>query len=315
MKKKWRWPNRIIPYKIEPGYSKKEQGVIHAAMRMWMNKTCIRFVEAGSPEAKSTGHNHTIWFGDGDGCETYLGYIHGQFKNLDHKVTLSRNENCVRVKTVAHELGHVIGLHHEQTRKDRDRYVRVIYENIPPDHHKEFDSRKAKDYSSFGTPYDYCSIMHYRAKQFGGGSFSIVPLDLGYISVIGQGKDISYNDATIVNKMYKCGNTVAKTPCLRKPCNDLYSEQDCKVLELENRFANLTASLVTSKGERCMQDHPCAKHGQTYYWCKTGPRLLEWDYCCAPGMSCGKHGENYDWCWANYSKNTYNVCKNSISES
>jgi len=308
------WPKGIIPFKIQTGlyddFTEEEQDIIYAGMQMWMNKTCIKFVKAGSSEAKSAGHNDYILIVQGGFCLTeFVGYRPGQF----HIVALMREsdfgesfEGCINPRTVARMLGHVIGLRGEQTRKDRDQYIRILYENVNSDYRERFEADEGP--SGFGTPYDFCSIMHYSAQDasISKERFTIVPKDLGYISVIGRVSNISYADATIVNRMYNCSIAAIQTPCLRKLCTNLYSEHDCKNLEFQNKFASLPASNITTEGERCNEDRPCGKHGESYYWCGVAS---SWNYCCAPGMSCGNYGYSYVWCWADYYESQYNYCK------
>ena len=59
-----------------------------------------------------------------------------------------------------HELGHTLGLWHEQTRPDRDEYVDILWKNISSDS-REFHIRSRSEVNSRNVPYDYRSIMHY----------------------------------------------------------------------------------------------------------------------------------------------------------
>jgi len=235
---KYRWPKGIVPYRIRKDhFSREDRKMIYAGMKLWEKVTCVKFVRARSPDAKDTGHEHYIWIGNGDGCYTFVGYQNGA---INHEVTLTNSDedgHCMIPETVAHELGHVLGLQHEQTRKDRDSYIQVLFGDIKESDHVQFKHKEG--HSRFGTPYDYCSIMHYGPQAFAkdeddeGKLFAMVPKDLDYISVIGREEKngISYYDAIIVNSMYKCEVTVPQKPCPGRPCTDKYSASACKKLE------------------------------------------------------------------------------------
>jgi len=224
----YRWPKGIIPYKIRSGYSSSAMNTIYQGMRMWMQKTCIKFVPYGSAEARAAGHNHYIEIFSGGGCYSSVGYNH-----RSHQVSLAAR-GCVYPGIVAHELGHTIGLHHEQCRPDRDDYVTIEENNVQKGMLENFD--ETKDTSTFGMKYDYCSLMHYGATAFGhDGLFTIVTKDLDYLGTIGRAhvKDagLTYTDATIVNKMYGCSNVIVRqTSCPKVPCTSKWSSSICDSL-------------------------------------------------------------------------------------
>ena len=62
-----------------------------------------------------------------------------------------------------HELGHAIGLLHEQTRPDRNSYVHILNQNVAPPMRSQFDIKNNEDVVNYGMsmPYDYRSVMHY----------------------------------------------------------------------------------------------------------------------------------------------------------
>ena len=61
---------------------------------------------------------------------------------------------------------HTLGFWHEQSRPDRDSYVRIVTENISTNRVNAFKKRKADQVNSLGVPYDYDSIMHYGLNYF-----------------------------------------------------------------------------------------------------------------------------------------------------
>ena len=63
---------------------------------------------------------------------------------------------------MAHEIGHTLGLKHEQARPDRDTYIRYIKKNVYGGR-RNFLKLKEKDTETFALPYDYNSAMHYSA--------------------------------------------------------------------------------------------------------------------------------------------------------
>jgi hypothetical protein len=65
---------------------------------------------------------------------------------------------------MTHELGHALGLFHEQSRPDRDNYVTVLTNNINPAAITNFDKSSSTDVQTYGVPYDYGSVMHYAAQ-------------------------------------------------------------------------------------------------------------------------------------------------------
>ncbi len=62
---------------------------------------------------------------------------------------------------MCHLIGHVLGFFHEQSRPDREDYVKINYALIQPDKIINFQYYPSSVSSTFGFPYDYSSIMHF----------------------------------------------------------------------------------------------------------------------------------------------------------
>ena len=102
--------------------------------------------------------------------------------------------------TILHEIGHTVGLWHEQSRPDRDQYVTVYFENIRPNRRHLYRIETAID--SLGQTYDFNSIMHYHGRLFGiNGSITISAKEKGI--PVGRGPGLSPLDIIQISLLYK----------------------------------------------------------------------------------------------------------------
>lgn len=77
---------------------------------------------------------------------------------------------------VRHEIGHSLGFHHEQSREDRNAYVRILWDNIEDDREYNFERATGDANTDLGA-YDFGSIMHYPLSAFSrNGQNTIEPL-------------------------------------------------------------------------------------------------------------------------------------------
>ena len=147
---RYRWPGGLVPYEVQPDI----QPVVDEAIKHWQERTSIRFIER-TPANAATYPNY-ISFEVGDGCFSAVGMQGGS-------QLISIGLGCGLGQAI-HEIGHAVGLWHEQSREDRDQFVRIAWENIIPDMEHNFDQH-ITDGDDIG-PYDYDSVMHYPAKAF-----------------------------------------------------------------------------------------------------------------------------------------------------
>ena len=61
---------------------------------------------------------------------------------------------------------HSLGVFHQHSRPDRDEHIVIDHDNVIDDFLQEFDVKSSKEYTTFGIPYTYKSVMHYGNKVF-----------------------------------------------------------------------------------------------------------------------------------------------------
>ena len=74
------------------------------------------------------------------------------------------SSGCLYRSTIKHEIIHSLGYYHEQSRQDRDNFVKINFANVRSGTKHNFDWTQNTE--TFGVPYDGRSNMHYGYKAF-----------------------------------------------------------------------------------------------------------------------------------------------------
>jgi len=213
----------VVHYMFDANVDDARKQVMRAAANKWRESTCINLVE--KPDNSDPPTALVGIFSTGSCYVQGMGWP-GTGSTWQPKVNLGWCNNMLHLGSVIHEIGHLIGMNHEQKRADAG----FDYEGKPKNlvlHWENIDSRWRPQYlpdtsSYLGSkndglgdpvsgfvPYDFGSIMHYP----GGSEFDTIPPEKAQL--LGNRNALAPGDIEQMLDVYQCkpsGITYPPTP-------------------------------------------------------------------------------------------------------
>ena len=185
------WPNGEVFYEFDDNVNQANRQAMLQAMAVWEGVARLTFKPKGS-------------------LDFYYLHIQNSTENSSpvgrQRITFKSTINISSwgsTYQMVHELGHTLGLWHEQSRSDRNSYIRINSANILPGREIDFEVRnEALHYG----PYDFDSVMHY--DQFASSANGLPtitvlpPYDVQWQNRIGQLTHLSYWDSLVMSLLY-----------------------------------------------------------------------------------------------------------------
>lgn len=190
------WPGGIVPYAFDSTVTTADQTAFQTACAQWQAVANVHFIPW-------TNQANYVLVHSSAGNDSYVGMIGGA-QDLDIY-------NWDYTFIICHELGHALGLIHEQNRDNRDSYVTILTADVQSNEQDQF----AKLATSLDQgPYDFDSIMHYGAYDFSSNGLMTIQVNPPYVvqwsSAIGQRSHLSAGDKSGMARIYGApGGTTA----------------------------------------------------------------------------------------------------------
>jgi hypothetical protein len=152
------WDAGVIPYQIAAAFTATERARILDRLALWERVAPVRFVARTTQSAYLDITKDDATATQASPCFSGVGQ-----PRRGAVVRTNLGGTCAQSShTVAHELGHALGLFHEHQRPDRDSYVSIDFSNVQENARGNFNVSTAPLVGE----YDFGSVMHYPRNAF-----------------------------------------------------------------------------------------------------------------------------------------------------
>lgn len=191
-----KWPGGIIFYEFDWSFNLVSRFLLAKAFFQFEKRTCIRFKKRTKEE------DYVVFSSQRQGCSSLIGRVGGgQVVNLEKK--------CLRLGTFEHEIMHALGLIHEHSRPDRDKFLKVNYANIRNDDLTNFGKYAYYETEDLGEDFNFASVMLYPNDAFSKNGHNTIEAKGDSGLKFGQRRQFSVGDVRQVNKFYNCKKYLA----------------------------------------------------------------------------------------------------------
>nr|XP_053617298.1 uncharacterized protein LOC128679228 isoform X2 [Plodia interpunctella] len=213
----------LVEYFIDPSsYDSIIESRVQAAMNKIEQASCIRFIQLTSADSRDSERDLILINNPSRIRECYHARENVPFQRT---VRIVLGYDCLQDRDILHALMHGLWFNDEVAHPQRDKYIRVMWDDILPDYTKLFQTVHTKHLMDNPVEFDPMSIMQFHDRQFSRtGRPTIVPLIPGM--TISPSDDLSALDKLKLRMAFGQACTINKLAHVMDSCKLAMKEGD-----------------------------------------------------------------------------------------